>query len=92
MLDDRDVMRFLVLRQPVQVRSHGMEGVEGHHGTGQVQGFQQLGEVAGLVVLDSDLEVVQEVPAVLGDTKEVDPGSVAAAGPPGGLAVHGHGP
>ena len=69
-----------------------MEGVEGHHGAVQVQGFQELGEVAGLVVLDADLEVVQEVPAVLGDAEEVDPGAVGAAGSAGGLAVHGHGP
>ena len=92
MLDDRDVVRFLVLDQPVQVRPHGMQGVGGHHGAGQVQGFQELGEVAGLVVLDADLEVVQQAPAVLGDAEEVDPGAVGAAGPAGGLAVHGHRP
>ena len=69
-----------------------MEGVEGHHGTVQVQGVQEFGEVAGLVVLDVDLEVVQEAPAVLGDAEEVDPGAVGAAGSAGGLAVHGHGP
>ena len=69
-----------------------MEGIEGHHGAVQVQGFQELGEVAGLVVLDVDLEVVQEAPAVLGDAEEVDPGAVGAAGSAGGLAVHGHGP
>ena len=48
--------------------------------------------MAGLVVLDVDLEVVQEAPAVLGDAEEVDPGAVGAAGSAGGLAVHGHGP
>ena len=69
-----------------------MESVEGHHGAGQVQRFQQLGEMAGLVVLDADLEVVQQAPAVLGDAEQVDPGAVGAAGPAGGLAVHGHGP
>jgi hypothetical protein len=31
--------------------------------------------------LDVDLEVVQETAAVLGDTEEVDPGAVGAAGP-----------
>ena len=92
MLDDGDVVGFLVLDQPVQVRPHRVEGVEGHHGAVQVQGFQELGEVAGLVVLDIDLEVIQEVPAVLGDAEQVDPGAVGAAGPAGGLAVHGHGP
>ena len=92
MLDDGDVVGFLVLCQPVQVRPHRVEGVEGHHGTVQVQGFQELGEVAGLVVLDVDLEVIQQVPAVLGDAEEVDPGAVGAAGAAGGLAVHGHGP
>ena len=69
-----------------------MEGVEGHHGTGQVQRFQEFGEVAGLVVLDVDLEVVQEAAAVLGGAEQVHPGAVGAAGPAGGLAVHGHRP
>jgi hypothetical protein len=69
MLDDRDIISFLVRDQPVQVRPHGMEGVEGHHGAGQVQRFQQLGEVAGLVVLNADLEVVQQAPAVVGDAE-----------------------
>jgi hypothetical protein len=48
--------------------------------------------VAGLVVLDVDLEVIQQVAAVLGDAEEMDPGAVRAAGAAGGLAVHGHGP
>ena len=47
---------------------------------GQVQGFQELGEVFGLVVLDVDLKVIQQVPAVLGDAEQVDPGAVGAAG------------
>ena len=92
MLDDGDVMGFLVFYQPVQVRPDRVEGVGGHHGAVQVQGFQELGEVAGLVVLDVHLEVVQEPAAVLGDAEEMDPGAVGAAGSPGGLAVHGHGP
>jgi hypothetical protein len=49
--------------------------------------FQQLSEVAGLVVLDADLEMVQQVPAVFGGAEQVDPGAVGAAGPAGGLAV-----
>src|SRR5450755_4366196 len=49
-LDDRDVMRFLVRDQPVQVRPHRVEGIGGHHGTSQVQRFRQFGEMAGLVV------------------------------------------
>ena len=69
-----------------------MQGIEGHHGPGQVQGFQERGEVAGLVVLDVDLEVVQEAAAMLGDAEKVHPGAVGAAGSAGGLAVHGHGP
>ena len=84
-------MRVLLGDQPVQVRPHGMEGVEGHHGAGQVQRSQELGEVAGLVVLDTDLKVVQQAPAVLGDAEEVDPGAVRAAGSARGLAVHGQG-
>ena len=92
LLHHRDVMGFLLRDQPVQVRPHRMQGIEGHHGAGQVQGFQELGEVAGLVVLDVDLEVIQEVPAVLGDAEQVDPGAVGAAGAAGGLAVHRHGP
>ena len=91
-LDDSDVMGFLVLDQPVQVRPHRVESVEGHNGAVQVRRLQQLGEMAGLVVLDVDLEVVQEVAAVSGDAEQVDPGAVGTAGSAGGLAVHGHGP
>ena len=69
-----------------------MEGIEGHHGAIQVHRSQQLGEMAGLVVLDIDLEVIQQAPAVLGDAEQVDPGAVGAAGPAAGLAVHGHRP
>jgi hypothetical protein len=92
MLDHRDVMRFLAGDQPVQVRPHRMQRVEGHHGAIEVHRSQELGEMAGLVVLDIDLQMVQQVPAVLGDAEQVDPGAVRAAGPAGGLAVHGHGP
>jgi len=88
MLDDRDVVRLLVRDQPVQVRPHRMQGVEGHHGAGQVQRFQQLGEVAGLVVPVADLEVVQQAAAVPGGAEQVHPGAIGAAGPAGGLAVH----
>ena len=69
-----------------------MEGIGGHHGAIKVHRSQQFGDVAGLVVLDIDLEVVQQVPAVLGDAEQVNPGAVGAAGPAAGLAVHGHGP
>ena len=48
--------------------------------------------MAALVVLDADLKVVQQVPAVFGGAEEMDPGAVGAPGPAGGLAVHGHGP
>ena len=92
MLHDRDVMRLLVLDQPVQVRPHRVEGVEGHHGAVQVHRSQEFGEVAGLVVLDADLEVVQQAPAVFGGAEQVHPGAVGAASPAGGLAVYGHGP
>jgi hypothetical protein len=51
---------------------------------------RELGEVAGLVVLGADFDVIQEVPAVLGDAEEVDPGAAGATGATGGLAVHGH--
>jgi len=44
--------------------------------------------MGGLVVLDADLQVIQQPPAVLSDPQQVDPGAVAAAGPAGGLAVH----
>jgi hypothetical protein len=69
-----------------------MQGIEGHHGPGQVQRPQQLSEVAGLVVLDVDLEVIQQVAAVLGGAEQVDPGAVGAPGAAAGLAVHGHRP
>jgi hypothetical protein len=49
--------------------------------TGQVHRSQELGEVASLVVLDADLEVVQEAAVVLGDAEQVYPGAVGAAGP-----------
>jgi hypothetical protein len=45
-----------------------VEGIGGHHRAGQVQGFQRLGEAAGLVVLDADLEVIQQEPAVPANT------------------------
>ena len=48
--------------------------------------------MAGLVVPVADLEVVQQVPAVAGDAEEAAPGAVRAAGPAGGLPVHGHCP
>ena len=48
--------------------------------------------MAGLVVLDVDLEVVQQVPAMFGGAEEVDQGAVGTASAAGGLAIHGHGP
>ena len=48
--------------------------------------------MAGLVVLDVDLQVIQQGPAVLGDAEEMDPGAVGAPRAAGGLAVHGHRP
>ena len=52
-------------------------------------GFQVRGEVVGLVVLDIDLEMIQQV---LGGAEQVDPGAVGPAGTAAGLAVHRHGP
>jgi len=69
-----------------------MEGIECHHGAAQVYRFQEFGEVAGLVVLDVDLEVIQQAAAVFGDAEEMDPGAVGTAGSAGGLAVHRHRP
>jgi hypothetical protein len=92
MLDHGDVLALLLPCQPVQVRPHRMEGVEGHHCTVQVQRPQESGEMAGLVVLDIDLEVVQETPAVLSDAEKMNPGAIGAAGSTGRLAIHGHGP
>ena len=92
MLDHGDVVGLLLPGQPVQVRPHRMGGVEGDHGAGQVQGFQERGEMAGLLVLHADLEMVQETAAMLGDTEKMHPGAIAAAGSPRGLAVHGDGP
>jgi hypothetical protein len=48
--------------------------------------------MAGLVVLDVDLKVIQQVAAVFGGAEKMDPGAVGAAGAAGGLAVHGHCP
>ena len=87
-LHDRDVVRLLLGDQPVQVRPGGMERVAGHHRPGQVQGLQEPGEMAGLVVLDADPEVIRQAPAVLGRAEQVDPAAISAAGP----AVHRDGP
>jgi hypothetical protein len=91
-LDHGDVVRFLLPGQPGQVRPRLVQGIEGHHGPGQVQRFQRGGEVAGLVVLDVDLQVIQERAAMLGRTEKLHPGAIGAAGPAGGLAIDGHGP
>ena len=91
-LHDGDVVGFLVVCQPGQVRPDRMEGAGGHHGTVQVQGFQELGQMAGLVVLDADLQMVQQVPAVFGGTEKMDPGAVGAPRAAGDLVIHGHGP
>jgi hypothetical protein len=80
LLEHRNVVGFLARAQPGQARPHGMEGIEGHHGTIQVQRFQQLSEVAGLVVLDADLEVVQQMAAAFGGAEQVDANAVGAAG------------
>lgn len=53
-----------------------MEGVKGHHGTVQVHGSQQIGEMAGLVVPDVDLKVIQQVSAVFGGAEKMNPGAV----------------
>jgi hypothetical protein len=85
-------LAVLLRCQPVQVRPHRLQRIESHHGTGQVQGGQELSEMAGLVVLHIDLQVVQKAPDVLGDAEEVHPGAVAAAAPAGSLAIDRHGP
>jgi hypothetical protein len=54
--------------------------------------LQQFGEMAGLVVLSADLEMIQKVPAMLGGAEKMNPGAVGAAGPAAGLAVHRHRP
>ena len=92
MLNGQDVVRSLLGDQELGVLALGVQGIGGHHGAGQVRQFQELGEMAGLVVLDADLEVVQQVPAVLRGAEEMDPGAVGAAGPAAGLAVHRHRP
>jgi hypothetical protein len=47
-----------------------MEGAGGHHGAVHVHQSQQLGEMAGLIVLGIDLEVIQPVSAVLGGAEQ----------------------
>jgi hypothetical protein len=69
-----------------------VRSIEGHHGAGQIHRSRQFGEMAGLVVLDTNLKVIQQAPAVLGDAGQVNPGAVGAASPAAGLAVHGHRP
>ena len=85
-------MAFLLPGQPVQVRPHRVQGIEGHHGAARSSGSRSAVKWLVSLCLTSDLEVVQEAPAMLGDAEEVHPGAVGAAGPAGGLAVHGHGP
>src|SRR5450755_110804 len=92
LLDDRHVVALLGGDQPVQVGPDGVEGVEGDCQAGQVQAEEQVGEVAGLVVLDVHLDVIQQAAAVLDDAEQVHPCAVAAAGSSRGLAVHGHRP
>ena len=43
--------------------------------------------MAGLVVIDVDLKVTQQAPAMLGDAEEAAPGAVSAAGSAAGLAA-----
>jgi hypothetical protein len=43
-------------------------------------------------VLVVHLEMVKEMPAVLGDAEQMDPGCRRHGGLPGGIAVHRHGP
>ena len=52
-----------------------------HYGPAEVQGFQQRAEVAGLVVFSIDLEMIHDVPAVLGDAEQMDPGAVGVVSP-----------
>jgi hypothetical protein len=92
MLDRHQVVGFLLPCQPVQVRPHGMESIESHHGAGGVQRLQKRSEMAGLVMLDVNLEMVQETAAMPGGAGQVNLGAVGAAGSAGGLAVHGDGP
>jgi hypothetical protein len=66
-----------------------VQGVERHGHARQVHRVQQFGVVAGLVVLGVDREVVQQVPAVLDDAEQVDPGAVRAPGAAGGLPIDG---
>ena len=89
-LDHGDVVGFLRGHQPVQVGPHGVQRVEGDDRAGQVQRREQVGEVAGLVVLDVDFDLVEEPAGVLGHAEQVDPGAVRAASAAAGLAVQGH--
>src|ERR1017187_4272998 len=73
-------MAALLPCQPVQVRPHRMQGIEGHHGAIEVQRLQKRSEMAGLVVLDVNLEMGQETAAMLSDAEQVNPGAISAAG------------
>ena len=79
-LDHRDARAFFSPAEPTQVRLDRREGVDGHHGAGQVEGLQELGESADLA-LDVDLKVVQQAPAVLGGAEEVDRAPLARRAP-----------
>jgi len=74
-----------------------VEGVGGHHSAVQVHRFQQFGEMAGLVVLDVHLHVIQQPTTVLGDAEkrtrvpwarqEVLPSTATALNRPGASAL-----
>jgi hypothetical protein len=64
---DGDVMGFLVLDQPVQVSPTRYAGRRRSLRHRPGPGFQEFGELAGLVVLDAELKIIQQAPAVSGD-------------------------
>jgi hypothetical protein len=87
LLHDRDVVGLLARHQPVQVRPHRVQRVEGHHHPGQVHLGQQLAQVVGLVALGVDGDLAEEVAVVAAGAEQVHPGAIGAARPAAGLAV-----
>lgn len=88
-LEHRDVVGFLLPHQPAHLVLDAVQGVEGDHGAGQIEWFQQRAEGSRLVGLGSHFPLGQGDGGGVGDGGQQVPvalGSVRGAGQR--LAVH----
>lgn len=85
----RHVTRPFDRDQPVQVRPHRQQRIEGHGGTGQVQPPQQRPEHPGLAALPIDLDLTDGQPVAVGHRgQQMDLAAVGPPRTPAGLPVH----